>query len=321
VSEVSAELLTQFVVKQAQVWQSVAMYLSEQNNTLVEIPTPQSNAVPIGELTGLTIDPVLHIQAQFAEQSDAPCLFVVGEQPSERAENERALLEATLGSAPDAIDDAALDAVQAFGQHLMQGLAIAFGNLTSKTFTPDQSTARHEPVAFPANFLTVDEVIATRFTVQIPERPPFTLTWLLTENLARALLGMQPAENDPFAALLEESQPSAPPVSAASSAATPAAFNIFADTDDNRERNLDLLMDIPLEVSVELGRVTMLIRELLEVGTGSIVELQKAAGEPVEVLVNGRLIARGEVVVVEDNFAVRITEILSPAERIQRLGA
>jgi flagellar motor switch protein FliN/FliY len=76
-----------------------------------------------------------------------------------------------------------------------------------------------------------------------------------------------------------------------------------------------------LEVSVELGRVTMLIRELLEVGTGSIVELQKAAGEPVEVLVNGRLIARGEVVVVEDNFAVRITEILSPAERIQRLGA
>jgi flagellar motor switch protein FliN/FliY len=80
-------------------------------------------------------------------------------------------------------------------------------------------------------------------------------------------------------------------------------------------------LDIPLEVSVELGRVTMLIRELLEVGTGSIVELQKAAGEPVEVLVNGRLIARGEVVVVEDNFAVRITEILSPAERIQRLGA
>lgn len=313
-SEVSAEVLTQFVVKQAQVWQSVAMYLSEQNNTLVEIPTPQSSAVPIGDLTGLTADPVLHIQAQFAEQGDAPCLFVVGEQPSERAENERALLEATLGSVPDAIDDAALNAAQAFGQHLMQGLAIAFGNLTSKTFTPDQVIARYEPIAFPPNFLTVDEVIATRFTVQIPERPPFKLTWLLTENLARALLGMQPAEADPLASLLMEPEPAAPPP-------TPAAFNIFADTEDTPERNLDLLLDIPLEVSVELGRVTMLIRELLEVGTGSIVELQKAAGEPVEVLVNGRLIARGEVVVVEDNFAVRITEILSPAERIQRLGA
>jgi flagellar motor switch protein FliN/FliY len=318
VSEVSAEVLTQFVVKQAQVWQSVAMYLSEQNNTLVEIPTPQSSAVPIGDLTGLTADTVLHIQAQFAEQSDAPCLFVVGEQMSERAESQRALLEATLGSAPDAIDDAALNAAQAFGQHLMQGLAIAFGNLTSKTFTPDQVIARYEPIAFPPNFLTVDEVIATRFTVQIPERPPFKLTWLLTENLARALLGMKPAEADPLASLLMEPEPAAP---AAAPTPTPAAFNIFADTDDNREQNLDLLLDIPLEVSVELGRVTMLIRELLEVGTGSIVELQKAAGEPVEVLVNGRLIARGEVVVVEDNFAVRITEILSPAERIQRLGA
>jgi flagellar motor switch protein FliN/FliY len=318
VSEVSADVLTQFVVKQAQVWQSVAMYLSEQNNTLVEIPTPQSSAVPIGDLTGLTADPVLHIQAQFAEQSDAPCLFVVGEQPSERAENERALLEATLGSVPDAIDDAALNAVQAFGQHLMQGLAIAYGNLISKTFTPDQVIARYEPIAFPPNFLTVDEVIATRFTVQIPERTPFNLTWLLTENLARALLGMQPVEADPLASLLTEPEPSAP---AAAPPPTPAAFNIFADTEDTPERNLDLLLDIPLEVSVELGRVTMLIRELLEVGTGSIVELQKAAGEPVEVLVNGRLIARGEVVVVEDNFAVRITEILSPAERIQRLGA
>jgi flagellar motor switch protein FliN len=318
VSEVSADVLTQFVVKQAQVWQSVAMYLSEQNNTLVEIPTPQSNAVPIGDLTGLTADPVLHIQAQFAEQSDAPCLFVVGEQPSERAESQRALLEATLGSVPDAIDDAALNAAQAFGQHLMQGLAIAFGNLTSKTFTPDQIVARYEPIAFPPNFLTVDEVIATRFTVQIPERTPFNLTWLLTENLARALLGMQPVEADPLASLLTEPEPAAP---AAAPPPTPAAFNIFADTEDTPERNLDLLLDIPLEVSVELGRVTMLIRELLEVGTGSIVELQKAAGEPVEVLVNGRLIARGEVVVVEDNFAVRITEILSPAERIQRLGA
>lgn len=317
-SEVSAEVLTQFVVKQAQVWQSVAMYLSEQNNTLVEIPTPQSSAVPIGELTGLTVDPVLHIQAQFAELTGAPCLFIAGEQPSERAESERALLEATLGSAPDTIDDAALAAVQAFGQHLMQGLAIAYGNLTSKTFTPDQVVAQRAPIAFPPNFLTADEVIATRFTIQIPERPPINLTWLLTEELARALLGMQPAESDPLASLLSEPESAAP---TAAPIQAPAAFNLFAEADDNRERNLDLLMDIPLEVSVELGRVKMLIRELLEFGTGSIVELQKAAGEPVEVLVNGRLIARGEVVVVEDNFAVRITEILSPAERIQRLGA
>jgi flagellar motor switch protein FliN/FliY len=316
VSEVSAELLTQFVVKQTQVWQTVAMHLSEQNNTLVEIPTPTSNAVPIGELTGLTTDPVLYIQAQFAELSDAPCLFIAGEQPSERAETQKALLEATLDSVPDPIDDAALQAVQEFGAHLMQGLAIAFGNLTSKTFTPEQTVAHYEPVTFPPNFLTVDEVIATRFTVQIPDRTPFTLTWLLTEDLARALLGMPAAQSDPFASLMTP-EPAAP----TSAAPTPMAFNPFAETDETSDRNIDLLLDIPLEVSVELGRVSMLVRELLEIGTGSIIELQKAAGEPVEVLVNGRLIARGEVVVVEDNFAVRITEILSPVERVQRLGA
>ncbi|MCS6919916.1 MAG: flagellar motor switch protein FliN [Fimbriimonadales bacterium] len=316
-SEVSVELLTQFVSKQAQIWQSVALHLSEQNNTLVEVPTPTSSAVPIGDLAGLTADPVLHIQAQFAEQSDAPCLFIVGEQPSERIDAQKALLEATLGSAPDPIDDAALEAVQEFGAHLMQGLAVAFGNISGKTFTPEQITARYEPVTFPPNFLTVDEAVATRFTVQIPDRAPIKLTWLLTENLARTLLGMKPAEADPLASLTLDME-------AALSTPNPAApmgFNPFADADEQPERNIDLLLDIPLEVSVELGRVTMLVRELLEVGTGSIVELQKAAGEPVEVLVNGRLIARGEVVVVEDNFAVRITEILSPVERVQRLGA
>ncbi len=316
-SEVSAEVLTQLVVKQTQVWQTVAMYLSERSNTLVEIPTPTSSAMPIGDLTGLTADPVLYIQGQFAEQSDAPCLVIVGEQPSERAEAQRALLEATLGSVPDSIDDAALQAVQEFGTHLMQGLALAFGNLSGKTFTPEQVSAHYAPLSFPPNFLTVDEVIATRFTVQIPDRTPFNLLWLLTEELARTLLGMPPVEGDIFGGLMNEPEPASP----SPAAPAPMAFNPFAENDETPERNLDILLDIPLEVSVELGRVTMLVRELLEVGTGSIVELQKAAGEPVEVLVNGRLIARGEVVVVEDNFAVRITEILSPVERVQRLGA
>src|SRR6185436_546218 len=83
---------------------------------------------------------------------------------------------------------------------------------------------------------------------------------------------------------------------------------------------LSLLMDIPLEISVELGRVKMLVKDVVELGTGSIVEIDKAAGEPVDVMVNGRLVARGEVVVIEDNFGVRLTEILNPQERLNRLG-
>ena len=83
--------------------------------------------------------------------------------------------------------------------------------------------------------------------------------------------------------------------------------------DGAEAHNLNIVMDIPLEVSVELGRKRMSIREILDMGAGSIVELDKIAGEPVDLLVNGRLVARGEVVVIEDNFAVRITEIVGSA--------
>ena len=85
------------------------------------------------------------------------------------------------------------------------------------------------------------------------------------------------------------------------------------------ERNLDLILDVPLRISVELGRTTMLVRDLVQLGQGSVVELMKEVGEPVEVLVNDKLIARGEVVVVEDKFGVRLSDIISPSERIEKL--
>jgi flagellar motor switch protein FliN/FliY len=84
-------------------------------------------------------------------------------------------------------------------------------------------------------------------------------------------------------------------------------------------RRLELLLDVPLELSVELGRTRMSIQDLLSLGPGSVVELDKVAGEPLDILVNNRLVARGEVVVVNDKFGVRITDIVSPSERIARL--
>lgn len=85
--------------------------------------------------------------------------------------------------------------------------------------------------------------------------------------------------------------------------------------------NLDFILDIPLEISVELGRARILISELLQLGQGSVVELSKLAGEPLEILVNQKLVARGEVVVVNEKFGVRLTDIISPAERVKQLGA
>lgn len=85
-------------------------------------------------------------------------------------------------------------------------------------------------------------------------------------------------------------------------------------------RDINFLLDIPLKITVELGRTRMLISELLKTGQGSVIELEKVAGEPLEILANERLIAKGEVVSVNDKYGIRITEIISPAERIERLG-
>ena len=84
-------------------------------------------------------------------------------------------------------------------------------------------------------------------------------------------------------------------------------------------QSLDFILDIPLKVTAELGRTRMAIHEILQLAQGSVVELSKFAGEPLEVLINDKLIARGEVVVVNEKFGVRLTDIISPAERIEQL--
>ena len=83
--------------------------------------------------------------------------------------------------------------------------------------------------------------------------------------------------------------------------------------------NLELILDVPLGVSVELGRVRMPVRQLLSLTAGSVIELAKLAGEPLDVLINGRTVARGEAVMVNDKFGVRLTEIVSQSERVERL--
>lgn len=89
---------------------------------------------------------------------------------------------------------------------------------------------------------------------------------------------------------------------------------------EGTKRDLDFILDIPLEVSAELGRTKLLINELLQLGQGSVVELNKLAGEPLEIYVNGKLVARGEAVVINEKFGVRLTDIITPAERIRKLN-
>jgi flagellar motor switch protein FliN/FliY len=84
-------------------------------------------------------------------------------------------------------------------------------------------------------------------------------------------------------------------------------------------RKIDMLLDVPLHLTVELGRTKRLVKDILQLGPGSVLELDKLAGEAVDVLINGRLIAKAEVVVIDENFGVRITEIISRSERLKEL--
>ncbi len=103
---------------------------------------------------------------------------------------------------------------------------------------------------------------------------------------------------------------------------SPAEFDEFVETRPSvaKGRKIDLLLDVELDVAVELGRKVMYVEEILRLGKGSVVELDKLAGEPVDVLVNGKKLAEGEVVVVEDHFGVRLTHLIEPKERIKSLG-
>ena len=101
-------------------------------------------------------------------------------------------------------------------------------------------------------------------------------------------------------------------------------FDTFDDADGTTEnrasKSIDFILDIPLTISAEVGRTRMLVEDLLALGQGSVIELGKTAGETLEILANDRLIARGEVVVVNEKYGIRITEIISPSDRIEKLG-
>lgn len=95
---------------------------------------------------------------------------------------------------------------------------------------------------------------------------------------------------------------------------------VGSQEDAGELKDLDFILDIPLQITVELGRTRMLINDLLQLGQGSVVQLTKMAQEPMDIHVNGKLFARGEVVVVNEKFGVRLTDIISPIERVKTLG-
>ena len=128
------------------------------------------------------------------------------------------------------------------------------------------------------------------------------------------------AEDDWGAAIAEQEQAEAAALKAQTANAT--VFKDFggASTNGTTPNDIDFILDIPVQLTVELGRTKIAIKNLLQLAQGSVVELDGLAGEPMDVLVNGCLIAQGEVVVVNDKFGIRLTDIITPSERIRKLN-
>ncbi len=121
--------------------------------------------------------------------------------------------------------------------------------------------------------------------------------------------------NNPASSDALQSEPPDSPAAAAAAAVAPNN----GETATGKDVNLDVILDVAVSLSMEAGRTRVPIRNLLQLNQGSVVELDRAAGEPLDVYVNGTLIAHGEVVVVNDKFGIRLTDVISPAERLRRL--
>ena len=126
---------------------------------------------------------------------------------------------------------------------------------------------------------------------------------------------------DEWAAALEESG-DAPASNEAETVTQPASFNELSDDSTHIESDLNVqsILDVPVTISMEIGRTRINIRNLLQLTQGSVIELDRIAGEPMDVLVNGTLIAQGEVVVVNEKFGIRLTDVVSPADRVKRIN-
>lgn len=140
-----------------------------------------------------------------------------------------------------------------------------------------------------------------------------------TVNSERPSLAETSAEDDWAAAMAEQAIGEAAPTANAQPA---QIFPAFGETDGKATmmNELDMILDIPVQIAVELGRTKITIKNLLQLAHGSVVELDAMAGEPMSVFVNGTLIAQGEVVVVNDKFGIRLTDIITPSERMRKVG-
>jgi flagellar motor switch protein FliN/FliY len=308
---------------------ALSLALAEQINREVVLELPTVSVTSVSDVLARSV-PTLNTVFNLSPPLIGDNVFSVTEETARVFAD---LIEGNEGvSPPEELSDSQQEQLGAAMSGVARGFANALTNRTGSTVELEAHTTHLGLLSLPPVFALADHVIEVTMALSIPEVLDSELTFMFTPDMAQALAPNTPPSNDTalsdaeLEAMLSQfggpiQTPSAPSPSAGGGSAPGAFANMLVTGPDSMlPRGIDLILDIPLDITVELGRVRMLIKDVLDLASGSIVELDRVAGEPIDVLVNGRLIAKGEVVVIEDNFGIRLTEIVSPVDRVSGLG-
>jgi flagellar motor switch protein FliN len=322
---------------------SSATTLSTLLNQKVDITTPKTAVIKRSDLYDKFPQPNVAIEVSYTEGFSGANLFVIKQRDAAIIAD---LMLGGDGNAPaEEFNEIHQSAVQEAMNQMMGAAATSMSTVFSKKIdiSPPSIALMDLSAGTGADKLPEDEqLVSVSFDLKIGNLIDSSIMQLLSTEFAKdmvtELLQPAPAEPEETAAPQQQAAPSqtqptmqqaAPQQSAPQRPAQPApnvqqaafaSFDTPAAPPAEQPRNLDLLMDIPLKVSVELGRTKRTIKEILELSVGSVVELDKLAGEPVDIHVNDKLIAKGEVVVIEENFGVRVTDILSQTDRLKSIN-
>lgn len=298
-SFIPEEIVSKLGEIQNQICQKMTVVASEAAMSELNFSSPLTVAASTSDLYGELSAARLIIQFSLADMPENALVILL---PTELFGEVAALVKEEK---VDNIDENLISDARPVLEALVQAYCMAIGEVRNEALVASGMSIRYQVFSFPPNMQRETQLIRTNIVTSGSDVNG-TITILVDRETAYALLGMEvPADDEPT-------------LSVSTGGAASSSSGISEQGID--DQGLEILMDIPLEVSVELGRVKMLVRDVVELGAGAIVEIDKAAGEPVDVLVNGRLVARGEVVVIEDNFGVRITEILSLQDRLAKLN-
>lgn len=305
----NSEPVNLLTAAQDTIWQTVSATFSEAVGAMVTYDSSSVSEVSPLTVAGEINQSQMVIQMAFSGAPESQQLLLIPQDLF------LAFASAAAGSPISTVDDNIVADMRPVCESLVQGLCLGVSNARGEQVMATGVTLRYQIPDLPENLQHASELLRVTSTMSI-EGLNGNITWLMDEGAVSVVLGTAATEAPVDSPVVTATDFGAP--SASAPAAVPASSPSGGSSGNGG--SLDLLLDIPLEISVELGRLTMLVRDVVELGAGDIVEIDKAAGEPVEILVNGRHVARGEVVVIEDNFGVRITEILSPQDRLNRLN-